>query len=115
MNKAIKLSVGLLVCAASTSYAGSLSKDNWTPSGCGSLPATPVINDSSVDAFNKSVTEINNWQTTAKSYFECLVKEANADNSIIAEAANKAQAKYREEVTKISAEADAAGKKLESK
>jgi hypothetical protein len=42
-----------------------------------------------------------------------LIKEANTDNGIIADHANQAQAKYRDTVEKIGAEAEAAKKKLD--
>ncbi|WP_256361175.1 hypothetical protein [Methylomonas koyamae] len=38
---------------------------------------------------------------------------ANADNATIADSANQAQAKYREIVEKVGAQADAAKKKLD--
>jgi len=101
----------LLFAGAAT--AGTLSGGAWQPAGCGGKPDAPVIDDSDVDTFNKSIAAINTWQQKSRDYFECLIKEANTDNAIIAESANQAQAKYREAVEKIGAEADAAKKKLD--
>ncbi|OAI18416.1 MULTISPECIES: hypothetical protein [Methylomonas] len=98
---------------AGPATAGTLSGGAWQPAGCGVKPDAPVIDDSDVDTFNKSIAAINAWQQKSRDYFECLIKEANTDNAIIAESANQAQAKYREAVEKIGAEADAAKKKLD--
>lgn len=100
---------------ATVSYAGELANGGWQPSGCGDKPATPQIDAGDVDSFNKSVAAINDWQQQAKVYFECLIKEANTDNNIIAESANREQAAYRQAVEAITAEADAAKKKLDKR
>lgn len=103
----------LLLLSISSVEAGSLSNGAWQPAGCGNKPEAPSIDSSDADAYNKSVANINSWQQKARDYFECLVKEANTDNAIIADSANQAQAKYREAVEKISADANAAKKKLD--
>ncbi len=51
----------------------------------------PVIDQSSVDAYNQSVKAINDWQQKANAYNGCLIKEANADNTLIANSANGEQ------------------------
>jgi len=102
----------LLLVACTTTSAGNLSKGTWTPSGCGSKPEAPVIDGSSIDAFNSSVATLKEWQQNSKVYFDCMVKEANADNNTIADTATNAQAKYREEIERVSQEADAIGKQL---
>ncbi len=96
-------------------YAGSLANGEWTPSKCGDKPVAPVVDDQSVDSFNKSVKAINDWQQQAKIYYGCLVSEANADNALIAEKANREQAGYKQDFTVISTAMDAARKKLEGK
>lgn len=103
----------LLAQAISSAQAGNLASGSWTPKNCGVKPNLPAIEDSNVEAFNKSVAAINTWQQQAKVYFECLVKEANTDNAIIADTANKEQAEYRKSVEAIGVAADVAKKKLE--
>jgi hypothetical protein len=93
--------------------AGSLNNGSWQPSGCGVVPDSPAIDGGNIDAYNKSIAAINTWQQKSRDYFECLIKEANTDNGIIADHANQAQAKYRDTVEKIGAEAEAAKKKLD--
>ncbi len=105
---------GMLASAlALPGYAGSLSNGSWQPSGCGTVPEAPTVSGDGIDSYNKSIAAINTWQQKSRDYFECLIKEANTDNTIIAEHANQAQAKYRQTVEKIGAEADAAKKKLD--
>ena len=111
---ALLMSVILLPVAGSAT-AGTLLNGGWKPNSCGIKPIAPTIDDSSVEAFNKSVAAINNWQQQAKTYFECLIKEANADNSVIADTANREQSDYRQSVEKISNAANDAKKKLEKK
>jgi hypothetical protein len=95
--------------------AGTLIDGKWSLATCGSKPEVPTIDQTNVETFNQSVAQINDWQQQAKAYYECLVKEANADNAVIADTANAAQADYRAAVERIGKEADAAKKKLESK
>ncbi|MDD1620495.1 MAG: hypothetical protein LUQ11_03355 [Methylococcaceae bacterium] len=105
----------LMVYVSNPVSAGTLVNGNWAPAGCGVKPEAPVIDDKDVDAYNKSVAAINDWQQKARTYYECLIKEANADNSAIADTANREQAGYRESVEKVGAAVDAAKKKLDSK
>ena len=103
----------LLAQAIGLAHAGTLANGGWSPKNCGVKPDEPTIADDNVEAFNKSVAAINNWQQQAKVYFECLIKEANTDNAIIADTANKGQADYRKSVEAIGVAADAAKKKLD--
>ena len=96
-------------------YAGIITNGNWAPSNCGELPSPPVIADQDVKSFNKSMDAIGDWQNKTKNYFECLVKEANADNAIIAESANRAQANNQKVVETLNATIDEAEKKLSKK
>lgn len=107
------LTTTALLLSSGISTAGTLGNGTWVPAACGTLPETPVVDDSDVDAFNKSIAAINTWQQKSRDYFECMIKEANADNATIADSANQAQAKYRETVEKVGAQADAAKKKLD--
>ncbi len=103
-----------MCCTAGAANAGTLVKGNWVPADCGAKPAVPSVDDRDVDAYNKSVAAINDWQQKARAYYECLIKEANADNNVIADTANREQAEYRETVGKIGSAVEAAKKKLDS-
>jgi hypothetical protein len=107
--------LSLILAAPFCVNAGTLANGKWSPANCGNKPEKPMIDQTNVEAFNQSVAKINAWQQQAKVYYECLVKEANADNAAIADAANAAQAEYRTAVEEIGREAGTAKKKLESK
>jgi len=114
--KYVVVLAGLSLLSLSTvTEAGAIVGGAWAPSGCGQKPPAPVIDDKTVESFNKSVAGLNDWQLQSKSYFECLVKEANADNALIAESANREQSSYRQTVDSINATLDAAEKKLSKK
>jgi len=114
--KPLLLTAALLTLQlADPAQAGTLANGAWTPGACGVKPAPPSIDDSTVEAFNASVAAINDWQQSAKTYFECLIKEANADNAVIAETANQAQADYRKTVETIGTAAEAAKQKLDKR
>lgn len=103
----------LMCCSANPASAGILVNGNWVPAGCGAKPEAPHIDAKDVDAYNKSVAAINGWQQQARTYYECLIKEANADNATIADTANREQAAYRAAVEKIGLAVEAAKKKLD--
>jgi hypothetical protein len=75
----------------------------------------PVIEQSSVDTYNKSVKAINEWQQKANTYNSCLINEANADNALIAKTANEEQSQLKAVMEKIKADTDAAKAKLDNK
>jgi len=104
-----------MMLAAVSGTAGTIANGIWSPSGCGTEPAVPVIDQSSVDAYNQSVKAINDWQQQANAYNACVIKEANTDNSLIANAANDEQARLRAAIEKIQAETTAAKAKLDKK
>lgn len=104
-----------LMLTAVPATAGTILNGSWSPSSCGTEPAVPVIDQSSVDAYNQSVKAINDWQQKANAYNGCLIKEANADNALIANAANDEQARLRTAIEKIQAETTAAKAKLDNK
>jgi len=104
-----------LMFTAVAATAGIISNGSWSPANCGSEPAVPVIDQSSVDAYNQSVKAINDWQQKASAYNGCLIKEANADSAVIANSANEEQARLRAAIEKIQAETTAAKAKLDSK
>ncbi|MDT4291930.1 hypothetical protein RO575_20390 [Methylomonas sp. MO1] len=113
MKHTLTIAALLPIMFALPAQAGSLTNGSWQPSGCGVVPESPTIDGGNIDAYNKSIAAINAWQQKSRDYFECLIKEANTDNGIIADHANQAQAKYRETVEKIGAQAEAAKKKLD--
>lgn len=104
----------LSIFSINPAKAGSLSNGSWQPSGCGAVPEAPTVDGGNIEAYNKSIAAINTWQQKSREYFECMIKEANTDNGIIADHANQAQGKYRETVEKIGAKAEAAKKKLDA-
>ena len=95
--------------------AGTITNGTWSPSGCGAEPVVPVIDDTSVDAYNQSVKAINDWQQKATAYNDCLINEANADNLLIANSANDEQARLKAAIEKIQADTSAAKTKLGKK
>ncbi|QFY44561.1 hypothetical protein F6R98_19615 [Candidatus Methylospira mobilis] len=95
--------------------AGTLANGKWTAPGCGTIPAAPAVDASGVDAYNRSLKQIREWQPQAQAYIDCIVKEANADNAIIVKFANAEQERFRDEVAKIKTTADDAKTKLDGK
>jgi hypothetical protein len=93
--------------------AGTITNGNWSPNGCGSEPATPIIEQGSVDAYNQSVKAINEWQKKANAYNTCLIDEANKDNALIAKAANDEQSRFRALIEKIKSDTAKAKAKLD--
>lgn len=115
MNILISITILLLSHLTNIANAGSLNNGEWTPSSCGEEPAAPVVDDRDVDEFNKSVNAINDRQQQAKTYYGCLIEEANKDNGVIADKANREQLDYKKSFETISASVDAAKKKLDKK
>ncbi len=109
------LCLAFISLVSSVTAAGTINQGVWTPANCGEKPAAPAIPDSDVKAFNSAMNQINDWQTKVKVYFECLVKEANADNTAIAESANRQQADHQKLVESLNLQIDAAEKKLTKK
>lgn len=105
--------VGLVLFSVSFTIAGNVVNGVWAPSHCGSKESAPVIDHSSVDAYNNSIKKINDWQNFANDYMNCLINEANADNALIAKTANDEQDKFRLEVEDIKLKTDVARQKLD--
>ena len=104
-----------MVATVSVGTAGTIANGTWSPSGCGTVPAAPVIEQGSVDAYNKSVKEINEWQKKANAYNSCVINEANADNALIAKTANEEQRRFRAVIDKIKVDSTAAKAKVDGK
>lgn len=102
-----------LTLAINIAHAGSLMNGQWQSANCGQKPSAPAINTKSVGDFNQSVKGINTWQAKAQEYYNCVVKEANVDNQVIATSANAAQQEFKNEVNRIQKEADAGKAKVE--
>jgi hypothetical protein len=107
--------VVLMLISVASAQAGSLSKGQWTAGSCGSKPEAPNIDGSNIEAYNLSVVAVNDWQQQSRTYFECMINEANIDNKLISETVNKDQDSYREKVDKIITEINAMGDALKQK
>lgn len=105
----------IMVAIVSVGTAGTITNGTWSPSGCGTVPAVPVIEQDSVDAYNKSVKEINEWQKKANAYNSCVINEANADNALIAKTANEEQSRFRAVIDKIKVDSIVAKAKVDGK
>ena len=105
----------IIVASVSAGTAGTITNGTWAPRDCGTEPVVPVIEQSSVDAYNKSVKAINEWQQKANTYNTCLINEANADNALIAKTANEEQSRLRAAIEKIKADTDTAKARLDNK
>ncbi|BCT67731.1 hypothetical protein [Nitrosospira sp. NRS527] len=91
MNQTILFAAFFALTTAFTANAGVLENGSWSASGCGAMPETPVIDSSSVAAFNRSVGAINAWQKQMQVYHDCMIKEANADSVTINQSARAGQ------------------------
>jgi hypothetical protein len=107
--------VTILLATISVSTAGTITNEVWSPSGCGIEPSAPITEQDSIDAYNKSIKAINDWQQKIQAFNECMIKEANADNALITKTANNQQSRLRAVLDKIKSDLDAAKAKLESK
>ncbi|ARO88379.1 hypothetical protein EBAPG3_011680 [Nitrosospira lacus] len=114
MKRIVLLTSPALIAVALGANAGTLNNGSWSPGGCGTLSEAPAVDSSSVDTINRSIAAVNEWQKQVQSYDECMIKEANADTSTIANSANAQQARYREASQKINAEAAAGREKFSS-
>jgi hypothetical protein len=115
MQVRIVIAALTLLCTALSVHAGTLINGKWTAPACSVMPPEPEIDTSGVDAYNRSLKQIREWQPQAQAHIECVVKEANADNAIIAKAATTEQERFRDEVAQIKTTAEDAKKKLDGK
>ena len=113
MSRIICISVSVALATALTASAGTFESGAWSATGCGATPETPVVDSSNVDAFNRSVGKINEWQKQIQTYHDCMVKEANADSAAINKAATSEQTRINEAVEKVNKEAAAGKQKVE--
>ena len=109
------ITAAIMVATVSVGSAGTISNGAWSPSGCGIEPVAPFVEQDSVDAYNRSIKTINEWQQKASTYNTCVIDEANTDNALIAKTATEEQKKFRATVERIKTATDAAKAKLDSK
>lgn len=95
-----------------TISAGTLGNGKWTPGKCGASPEVPVISGENVDVYNAGVEAANIWQQESRKYLECMVNEANNDNSLISETAKREQETYLQQLEKISTDSKIIGEQL---
>lgn len=112
MKRIVLLASPVMLAVAFAANAGTLDNGNWSPSGCGTLSEAPAVDSSNIDAINQSIAAVNEWQKQIQSYDECMIREANADTSTIANSANAKQTQYREASKKINADAAAGREKF---
>ena len=113
MKISVFLAALIIFYTSANVQAGTVANGNWLPTSCGEKPVTPTVNDTDVDTFNKSVETVNAWQPKVKAYLDCLVKEANNDNTAITTSANREQTTLRDNVEKVREAITEANKKLD--
>jgi hypothetical protein len=113
MRQRTFFTVIILSTMASVCSAGTINKGVWSPSTCGAEPMPPKLNQATVDAYNKSIAIINDWQKKVSDYNTCVVKEANEDNGVIAKSANERQQRLQALTDKVHTETEAAKAKLD--
>ncbi len=111
--KAVQIGGVLLGFFCADVHAGALINGQWQSANCGQKPQSPVIETTGVDEYNRSIKTVNAWQSKAQEYYNCIVKEANIDNQVIANTANAAQDEFKLEVKRIQQEAEAGKAKVE--
>lgn len=102
-------------CLWSAAQAGELHNGEWTVTACGDKPQPPAVNVQDAESYNQTVNAINQWQTQANAYYECLIKEANQDTAAIAGKAKQEQSGYQQTAEGIAATLDSARKKLDNR
>ncbi len=55
----------------------------WSPKACGEQPAKPTLDLNSRASYNKSVDEVNQYETKAKAWNACVQKEAAGDMNAV--------------------------------
>jgi hypothetical protein len=113
MKPVIFVVASFVFTTAFTAHAGVIGPAGWSPAGCGAMPPTPIVDSSSAEAFNKSIAAINDWQKQLLAYHDCMVKEANADNAAISQAATTEQKRINEAIEKVNQDATAGRQKVE--
>ena len=109
-----RFSTVVTLCLAFTANAGSLSNGAWSPSGCGTRPEPPAIDSGSASAYNRSITQVNDWQKQIQVYHDCVIKEANLDIGAINNAASAEQTRINQASGNLNIELSRGRDKLES-
>ena len=94
--------------ALSGATAGTLAGGAWTPTGCGEEPIAPTLNISSAETFSESLKWVKLYETKIKTYNDCFIKEANADNQAINDTAKAEQARVNAAFDKYNADSKTA-------
>ena len=61
----------------------------WAPQNCGSEPAAPAVDVSSVERYNASVDKVTAYQKEARAYNSCVVRSAMHEETAISEDAKE--------------------------
>ena len=93
--------IPLIMLAATTAEAGTLSSNGWAPTGCGAEPVAAKLDLSNLDAYNVSVGVVNTYRKNSRIYVDCLIKEANSDIQSVTKAAKAAQQAVHDSDDKI--------------
>ena len=112
MKRIVLLAAPVMLAVTFAVNAGTLNNGSWSPNGCGTMPEAPAVNSSSVDTINQSIAAVNDWQKQLQTYDECMIREANADTTAIANSAKAQQTQYRGVSEKITAEVTAGREKF---
>jgi len=112
MKRIILLAVPVTLAFTFAANAGTLNDGSWSPSSCGVMPEAPTVNSNSADTVNRSIAAVNDWQKQLQTYDECMIREANADTTAIANSAKAQQMRYRVVSEKINAEVAVAREKF---
>lgn len=107
MRYRMGLALVLLLAAAGSARAGTITNGVWTPTGCGQEPTVPTIDLSSESAFSKTLNASDAYDAADGKYVDCVVKEANTDSAPIVNAAQAARDRRKAALAKLQADTDA--------
>ncbi len=83
MKHRICLSVAALGLLFGQAHAGSVTNGTWTASGCGAAPQPVTIDQTSEDAFSKSLDANDKYEEASQKFQDCAFKEGAADQQAI--------------------------------
>jgi hypothetical protein len=102
----------LIMVASFHAEAGTITNNNWTPSGCGPAPVAASLNLTNLDVYNASVGAVNDFRKNNRTYVDCLIHEANSDIQSITKSAKSAQQAAHDADDKIIEDEKVAEKKF---
>lgn len=112
MKRIVLFAAPVMFAVTFAANAGTLNNGSWSSNGCGVMLEAPAVNSNSVDTINQSIAAVNDWQKQLQTYDECMIREANADTTAIANSAKAQQTQYRGVSEKITAEVAAGREKF---